>query len=324
MAPLSNTHSLVQHFFSPLTRISLELPIDWKIEKESNDTVVYMHTAPSAKSNPLRLTVQLIPVLPTESQAYRQLAQPLRDLQPEHRLLLHHDETTVDGQPAVVNILKYKDTDSEEEWIQYQLFIHLPCLVARITGTAPETLQTTFIPLIEQIVQSLRFIMPEMKLKNRSFFDENTGISIELPENTPWEYRFADTKKFRLLAPPQSNYKNYRPSISYRKISLITLGDITMDQIVADRLTEIAQNYNTFTPLQEIQFLLNKNQPTHVQYYQWYDKRQTGWEFSQFQALVWADPSIYLINAAAIKPLAASYLPLFEKILLSTRIIPTP
>jgi hypothetical protein len=143
-----------------------------------------------------------------------------------------------------------------------------------------------------------------------------------VPED--WTGHFVNPGKLQLLGPEQAVYDNYRPSMSYVHGSPEGPDAEWFEQLIDDSGASMGRSYDKFRLLGEERFTLSSQALAYVRHYEWQDE-PTGYHFSQMQSLIRCDAeSMYLVNAAALLPLAGVFMPIFDAILRSTRIIRRP
>ena len=92
--------------------------------------------------------------------------------------------------------------------------------------------------------------------------------------------------------------------------------------MIADTGKNIALDYNEYQIIDEEWFEVS-GRKSFLRHYEWRDE-DTQLQLLQLQSMIYASPSrFYLVNAAVLKPLMDTYLPIFDTILKSTRIIPS-
>lgn len=156
-----------------------------------------------------------------------------------------------------------------------------------------------------------------------SFFNEKTRISILIPKG--WTSTTIDTSKFRILGWSEAGFEDYfdeyRPTISYELSSATTSDSEWLRKLVNDNNEEMALTYNQYEIINE-EYCEIANAKAYVKHYSWKEE-STGLTLFQMQSLIASSPfSLYIVNAAVLKTLEDKYMPIFNFILNSTRIIP--
>lgn len=159
--------------------------------------------------------------------------------------------------------------------------------------------------------------LPEMI----SYYNAQTRISIMVPAE--WTGQIVNETQFRLFSRAAPQFDDYRSSISYQINKAQQHTEAWFDTLVAYAGKSIS-DYNDFKELREERFALNSPSLAHARWFEWRDA-DTGMFFSQLQAFILEQAgSLYIINAATLKPLENRYIPIFNAILHSTRILPGP
>lgn len=152
-----------------------------------------------------------------------------------------------------------------------------------------------------------------------SYFSEQTMISILVPEG--WEGQIVNEQQFRLFGPSEPRFNDYQPTMSYLRSQPEGYGMDWFEQLIKESGEELRGSYNELKLKGEERFVPSSLAPTYVRWYEWRDE-DTNLRFSQLQALI-SSRDLYVINAATLTPLEDKYMPTFNAILKSTRIIPT-
>jgi hypothetical protein len=93
------------------------------------------------------------------------------------------------------------------------------------------------------------------------------------------------------------------------------------DEMVVQTGKNMSIEYNEYQIIDEEWFEVS-GRKSFLRHYEWRDE-DTQLQLSQLQSMIYASPSrFYLVNAAVLKPIVDNYLPIFDTILRSTRIIP--
>ncbi|MGD1703159.1 hypothetical protein [Dapis sp. BLCC M229] len=156
-----------------------------------------------------------------------------------------------------------------------------------------------------------------------SYFNKQIGISILLPEQ--WSIQVINQSQFRifgLLEPGFEEYfEEYRSTISYLLAEPENDNSGWFESLIIESGQEMLQDYNEYQLIGEEHCKIS-TQSAYIRYYEWTEEN-TGLRISQLQSLIYNNSSsFYLINAATLKPLEDKYIPIFNAILESTRIIP--
>ncbi|NET16455.1 MAG: hypothetical protein F6K08_28360 [Okeania sp. SIO1H6] len=161
--------------------------------------------------------------------------------------------------------------------------------------------------------------LPEMV----SYFNEQIGISILLPEQ--WNVQVIEQFQFRIFGLPEpgfeEHFEEYRSTMSYLLTEPENHASGWFEGLITESSQEMLQDYNEYQLISEAHCKIS-TQTAYVRNYEWTEEN-TGLQILQLQSLIYNNSSsFYLINAAILKPLEDKYMPIFNAILESTRIIP--
>lgn len=154
---------------------------------------------------------------------------------------------------------------------------------------------------------------------NASFAHEGLLISLLIPEE--WEAEEISNEYIRFYAEASKDFDDYRPTMSIRRGEPAGEGDRWFEDFSAKSLEKLEDSYRCFKHLYSDRFSLSSFSDLHLAAFEW--EPEEGPAFSQIQVLIYHTRyNFYLINAATIKPLADTYIPLFEQVIRSIRILP--
>lgn len=155
-----------------------------------------------------------------------------------------------------------------------------------------------------------------------SYFNKDLGVSLRVPET--WDGEEISAQQFRMFAPPEPQFDNYRSTLSYQRGVPEPNASGWFETLIAQSAIEMQNNYAEFELLTEERFMLSSFAPVYTRHYEWHSP-ETGLHFSQLQALINLDDAwVFLINAATLKSLESQYTPIFDAILKSTRLLRLP
>lgn len=99
-------------------------------------------------------------------------------------------------------------------------------------------------------------------------------------------------------------------------------GDRTgREEFVKKNDLKMATDYNNYKSVSE-EWLQAGGMEIYVKHYTWTEE-ESKLDLSQLQAIIFVNPyCINLVNAAVLKPLEEKYMPAFDAVLRSVRIIP--
>ena len=157
-----------------------------------------------------------------------------------------------------------------------------------------------------------------------SYFNAQTRISIVVPEE--WTGEVIDNSQFRIFGLREDGFEDYfdeyRPTMSYTLAKPETISSDWFDQTVADTSTNMVTEYNEYQLIDEEWFEVS-GRKAYLRHYEWRDE-ETQLQLSQLDSMIYSSPSrFYIVNAAVLKPIVSKYMPIFDAILKSTRIIPS-
>lgn len=161
--------------------------------------------------------------------------------------------------------------------------------------------------------------LPEMV----SYFNQETRISLMVPQD--WTGSAIDSSKFRIFGLPEPGFEEYfdeyRATMSYELDKPDSYGEEWFHQLVAQNNENMSQDYNNYHLVDE-SYKEVANSMAYIKHYSWTEET-TGLTLSQMQSLILPSPyALYIVNAAVIQSLELKYMPIFDAILNSTRIIP--
>jgi hypothetical protein len=165
----------------------------------------------------------------------------------------------------------------------------------------------------------------EVTPKLISYYNAELRVSLLVPED--WTAVQISPSMFRLFGVPESGleeyFEAYRVSMSFelKEVSQATSGPL--EALVKQNNLDMEKEYNAYHLLDDSFFELGPNQ-CYQKHYNWVEEN-TGLTLFQLQALLRTGLSdLYVVNAAVVKGLEKKYLPVFDNILKSLRIIPRP
>ena len=156
-----------------------------------------------------------------------------------------------------------------------------------------------------------------------SYYNEQTRISIVVPKE--WTGEVIDKSQFRIFGLPEAGFEDYfdeyRPTMSYTIAEPERLESDWFDEMIVQTGKNMSIEYNEYQIIDEEWFEVS-GRKSFLRHYEWRDE-DTQLQLSQLQSMIYASPSrFYLVNAAVLIHIVDNYLPIFDTILRSTRIIP--
>lgn len=145
-------------------------------------------------------------------------------------------------------------------------------------------------------------------------------LSIRAPADG-WRGDPIDEHSFRLFGPEQPALDGYSPTMSFRLGEPEGFGDDWFDGFMVDAVREMESGYTNFWLNRQERYELSSMVSVHAVWFEWIDE-QSGLHFVQLQAYI---PSgrfeMYVVNAATLKPIEPEFVPIFDSILRSVRIL---
>jgi len=152
-----------------------------------------------------------------------------------------------------------------------------------------------------------------------SFAHEGTRISALVPGS--WAVSEVTPRHVRFFAPAHPDHEDHRSTFS------ISLGEPEgfapdeYEDFCDASLARLSEGLPGFALRRVERFTLSSFVDIHAVWY--HSRAESGLEFAMLQALGLLDRyNVYLINAATLTPLADVYLPAFDEILRSLRVLP--
>lgn len=152
-----------------------------------------------------------------------------------------------------------------------------------------------------------------------SFAHEGVRISALVPET--WTVSEISSTHVRFFAPALPEYDDYRSTFSISLGEPKGFGAEWFQEFCDASLAALSQARPAFVLRTTERFALSSFVDVHAVWYTC--GSDSGLEFSQLQALGLMDRyHLYLINAATLLPVAEEYVPVFDGILRSLRVLP--
>jgi hypothetical protein len=151
-----------------------------------------------------------------------------------------------------------------------------------------------------------------------SFAHEGLMLSLLVPDG--WEAEEVAPNQVRFFGPEQSDLDDYRPTMSFTVGEPEGTGAEWFDGFCA-AARERLEAYEGFRLLRHERFPLSSLVPVDATWYEWSPEPELT--FAQVQALIAVDASrMYLVNAATRAPASDRFLPVFDQVLHSLRVLP--
>lgn len=307
------------HWFSRLNRISLELPFSLEEdgEDEENRCVTYRE-APDELDGPGTVVMTKATGVPPDMvDAYLRLANESARIPGETNVTRR--EIVVDGVPALDQEQEYRVEGTDNVVLRRELFAQIGNLVFSITALVPLDRVDDLRPGLDHAFETARFVLlPAANQYAGSYAHEGTQVSIMVPE--AWEAREEEQQQVRFFGPPHPEHDDYRPTFSVALGTPEGFGDEWLESFLEGIRTKMASSHRDFSIIATDRFPLSSLAEAHVMRYRW--EPEPGLAFSQIQALVQVDRyRLYLINGATLEPLADTWIPVFEGMLRSVRVL---
>ena len=153
-----------------------------------------------------------------------------------------------------------------------------------------------------------------------SFAHKALAISLLVPEG--WTITEPADNQIRFFGPEQPDYNNYQPTWSITAHRPNGFGDQWFTSLGENSLKTLQEEFEEFVLRSTDRFMISSLTEVQAFWYQWQPEPTLA--FAQVQAYVSVDRyRLYLINGATLTPLAETYLPIFDNMLKSLRILPT-
>ncbi|MFO7729778.1 MAG: hypothetical protein R6V86_03335 [Spirochaetia bacterium] len=308
------------HFFSWATRVSIELPVGFEeqIEDPDSNSAIYADDldGPDEHGEPGARVMTKMTAVPQEStEAYRAMAEASAVL--ESREVENREEIMVNGAPAIRQTLSYRDDDLGVDVFRHETFAQLANVVFSITCLAPADRLADYRAAFDHAAETARFILlPETSV---GYAHEGLRISALLPEG--WSVSELSDKHIRFYGPVHGEYDDYQPTFSISLGEPEGFGEEWFDNFCAASRASLERKMPGFELRSVERFTLSSFVDVHALWYT--HESDPGLEFAQLQALCLMDRyHLYLINAATLLPLTDEYLPVFDNILHSLRMLP--
>lgn len=158
-----------------------------------------------------------------------------------------------------------------------------------------------------------------MATSKASFAHAGLLLSLLVPDD--WGVEQVAPNQIRFHAPPIAELDDYSPTMSFTVGEPEGTGAAWFEEFVTRARKQLETGYEGFELLGTDRFTNSSLADVAVTTYRWSPSQDQT--FSQLQALIAVDASrMYLVNAAALEPVAARYLPVFEQVLADLRILP--
>lgn len=311
------------HFFSWQSRISLLLPVGFEEYQEnaSQHSVIYADDLDPADEPGARILAKCTQLFPGQQQADLKLAEEAAAL-PGHQLV-QRQERLLAGFPGSVQQLSIQD--EQGEFLALEAYIQVDEQLFSLHCRAPAQLSTTYLPIFQQLLESIRLIFlsedrpASLNPDNGHLAHHHLRLSAWLPEG--WMPLEEKPEVLRFYGSAVAGESGYQPTFS---ITLAEPDDYSssdwMQQLIEERVAQLQESAN-YRLLEERSLQLPDQMPAQLISYRW--QPDDDHYFQLLQVFIQSGyRDFYLINAATLEPLAEEHLPLFDKMLENLRFLP--
>ncbi len=308
------------HFLSRHTRISLELPVGFEeqLEDPDNSAAIYADDLEDDEEPGARVMAKMTAVPSATTDAYRSLA--AASAQIGTRTVEHSEEGSLDGAPAVRQILRYHDEEAGIDVLRHETYAQLDNVVFSVTCLAPSNRAADYTAAFDHASRSARIVLQGIGPGGPSSF-AHSGVRISAIVPDRWTVTEPSEHAVRFLAPPDPDYDGSIPTFSIALGEPDGFGPDGFPDFCEVSVERLEQQVPEFTLRSVERFALSSFVDVHAVWYtgRWEPDRR----LVQLQALGLLDRyHFYLINAAAPLASAERYTPLFDAILRSLRVLP--
>lgn len=148
------------HFYSPETSVSLELPAGrWRKERSAPGTATFVHDPPGDADLAAapRIDCRLFEVPDGQPDAFRHVADELVRMAGDSGTLVSQTDASIDNAPAVVSVVE-SELDGVGPITQQQALGQFGNVVLSVVATAGRDDAERFLPEFERAVGSIRII----------------------------------------------------------------------------------------------------------------------------------------------------------------------
>jgi hypothetical protein len=311
------------HFFSWETRVSIELPVGFEEEAEDPDTNSAIYTdgldePEDSDKIAARVLTKMTAVPPGSTDAYRAIAKESEGI--SSRSVESREEIVVDGAPAIRQILRYREEELGIEVFRHETFAQLADVVFSITCLAPADQSGEYRPAFDHGSDTARFILLPASEATVSLAHGGLRISALLPET--WELSEVADNHLRFFGSAHPEHDGYRSTFSIKLGEPGGFGAEWFQAFSDASLSNLRKDFPGFELRSIERFTLSSLVDVQAVWYSW--ESESGHAFTQLQALGLMDRyHLYLINAATLSRLSEKYLPIFDDVLRSLRMLPS-
>ena len=322
-----NTLPSFIHFYSPHTRISLELPLGFEEQQEDEERRSVIYADDLDDDDPVGARV-LAHAFPVEGGSLESLAEASATI--PGRLVESRQQCTIEAYPAMRQLLSYRDTDLALDVLRHETWVQVDAMVFSVIFVTPAPQVDRYRPAWEHATETLRLILPETNevarneegrlftLSGRSWAHHGMGFSLAVPQG--WEITQPEEQLVRLFGPEHPEHDDYRPTFSIAAGTPGGFGDEWFDQFCAQSRQRLQDSSEEFSLDRTERITLSSLVEAEAIWYRW--RPSPVFRSVQLQAPIPVGRyRMFLINAATVEPLAGQYQPLFDEILRSLRVL---
>ncbi|TVQ21681.1 MAG: hypothetical protein EA383_16730 [Spirochaetaceae bacterium] len=310
------------HHFSWTTRVSIELPIGFEEESFDEDTssVIYADDLDEDDEPGARVLVKATGVADGVEAAHLQMLEQSAQL--AAGTAVTPEPLEIDGYPAATQQVRYHQPEIEADVVRTECCAQVGNVLFSVVCLAFAEDAEHYAAAFEHALRTLRFVLPD-----------DPGVELLVSANIPdaWdatridsvatEERVSTTIGMRYFAAPQPELDGYRPTLSITCGEPEGYGEEWFDRFCEGRLENTRAQFDGFTLNRHDRFMLSSLCTADVLWFEW--DAEPGLRFTQMQALIQADRyRMYVVNAATRVECADEFLPQFESVLHSVRILP--
>ncbi|MFP4408246.1 MAG: hypothetical protein ACLFPW_06980 [Spirochaetaceae bacterium] len=315
------------HFFSWVTRVSIELPVGFEEQREDpdNNAAIYADDLEDDEEPGARVMTKMSAVPSTVTDAYRSIA--AASVEAGSRTVENREECSVDGVPGIRQVFSYHDEEAGVRVLRHETYAQVGTAVFSITCLAPARKNAEYAAAFDHASRSARIVLTpsegEAQVSNhrrpRSFSHPETRISAQVPVS--WLISEPTEHSVRFSGPPETHFDGSRATFSIALGEPDGFGPEGFADFCDESLGRLEEGVPGFTLRSLERYSLSSLVDVHAV---WYAGRwDSAGELLQLQALGLLDRyHLYLINAAAPLPLAEQYAPIFDGILRTLRVLP--
>jgi hypothetical protein len=316
------------HFFSWETRISFELPVGFEEQSEDPDShaAIYADDLDADQEPGARVMTRMTAVPSDGSDACRSMAAASAEI--GSRTVESREECSVDGAPAIRQVLCYYDEDAGIDVTRHETHAQIKNVVFSLICLAPSSRSAAYASAFDHASRSARIVLlpldEETPVSSQgcptSFAHAGTRISAIVPES--WTVTEPTEHSIRFFAPADAEHDGSTPTFSIALGEPDGFGPEGFADFCEASLGRLEQETPGFALRGVERYALSSLVDVHAVWYAgtWESDR----ELVQLQALGLLDRyHLYLVNAAAPLSLADHYTRVFDGILRGLRVLPS-